>query len=238
MSPGIPLAGVLSALGASHLIATYGTLGVVAIIFAETGLLVGFFLPGDSLLVLAGAYAATHRPGQPHLPLVPLLLGVALAAIAGGQVGYLIGRRAGPALFERRDSRFFRREYVERTRVVLERYGEVKAVLLARVIPIVRTFINPVVGVVRMPAHSFAVANVVGGAVWSLGVTLAGYALGSAIHIDTYILPITAVVVVVSLVPVVREGARHRRRVVAARAAGAAADRLGEQEPVAGPEPG
>ncbi|MHB8340988.1 MAG: DedA family protein [Mycobacteriales bacterium] len=215
------LASIFSTLGAAHLISVYGLAGVIVIIFAETGLLIGFFLPGDSLLVLAGAYAATHHPHEPHLALLPLLVGAALAAIVGGQVGYLIGRRAGPALFERRDSRLFRREYVVRTRAVLERYGEIKAVLLARVIPIVRTFINPVVGVVGMPAHRFAIANVAGGVIWSVGVTMAGYALGAALHIDTYILPITAVVIVASLTPIVLETLRHRRRSRAVPADGA-----------------
>lgn len=189
----------------------FGLIGVWLTVFAETGLLIGLFLPGDSLLFLAGAYAATSKPGVPHLNLALLLPGVAVAAVLGGQLGYVIGRRVGPRLFDKPESRWFKPAYVERTRVVLERYGETKAVLLARVIPIVRTFINPMMGTVRMPAHRFAVANVTGGLAWALGVTLLGYALGSTINIDTYILPITAAIVLASLVPVAAEYRRHRR---------------------------
>lgn len=211
--------GVLSTIGASHLISTFGAAGVIAIIFAETGIFLGFFLPGDSLLVLAGAYAATTGTGHPHLDLAVLLPGVAAAAVAGGFLGYAIGRGSGESLFGRPDSRFFRAEHVARTREVLERYGEVKAVLLARLIPIVRTFINPVVGIVEMPVRSFAVANVVGGVVWSVAVTLIGYGLGKTVPIDTYLVPITIVVIILSLIPVVRETRRHRARLRAQAAA-------------------
>ncbi len=193
----------------------FGLVGVWLIIFAETGLLIGFFLPGDSLLFLAGAYAATSKVGVPHLNIALLLPGVAIAAVLGGQTGYLIGRRVGPALFDKPQSRLFKPSHVERTRTVLERYGETKAVLLARVIPIVRTFINPMMGTVQMPAARFAVANAVGGLVWSLGVTLLGYALGSSISIDTYILPITFLIIVASLIPILLEYRRHRRGGVA-----------------------
>ncbi|HEV7208899.1 MAG TPA: VTT domain-containing protein [Mycobacteriales bacterium] len=189
----------------------FGLVGVWLIIFAETGLLIGFFLPGDSLLFLAGAYAATSKAGVPHLNLGLLLPGVAIAAVLGGQTGYLIGRRVGPRLFDKPESRLFKPAYVERTRAVMEKYGETKAVLLARVIPIVRTFINPMMGTVQMPAAKFAAANVAGGLVWSLGVTLLGYALGASISIDTYILPITFLIIVLSLMPILLEVRRHRR---------------------------
>lgn len=202
-----------SILDATPYINSFGLLGVIAIIFAETGLLIGFFLPGDSLLFLAGAFAATHQHGHPHLNLALLLPGVALAAVLGGQVGYWIGRRAGPVLFDRPTSRLFKPIYVERTRLVMERYGETKAVLLARVIPIVRTFINPMMGTIQMPARQFAVANVGGGVLWSLGVTLLGYGLGSSINIDKYILPITFVVIVLSLLPILFEARKHRHPV-------------------------
>jgi membrane-associated protein len=185
-------------------------IGVIAIIFAETGLLIGFFLPGDSLLFIAGAFAATHKAGHPHLNLAILLPGVAIAAVLGGQVGYWIGRRAGPVLFDRPASRVFKPEYVERTREVMEKYGETKAVVLARVIPIVRTFVNPMMGTIRMPARQFALANLGSGVVWSVGVTLLGYALGSSINIDKYILPITFVVIVLSVLPIVFEARKQR----------------------------
>ena len=199
-----------SVLDAAPYINHFGLIGVILIIFAETGLLIGFFLPGDSLLFLAGAFAATHEKGHPHLDLGALLPGVALAAVIGGLVGYAIGWRYGPKLFDRPSSRLFKPVYVEKTRDVLERYGETKAVLLARVIPIVRTFINPMMGTIRMPYRTFFVANLAGGLVWSLGVTLLGYGLGSSINIDAYILPITAAVVLLSLIPILLEYRKHR----------------------------
>jgi len=199
-----------SIFGATRYINDFGLLGVILIIFAETGLLVGFFLPGDSLLFLAGAFAATHEKGHPHLNIALLLPGVAIAAVVGGLVGYGIGYYAGPRLFDRPKSRLFKPVYVERTRAVLERYGETKAVLLARVIPIVRTFINPMMGTIRMPYRKFFIANLAGGLVWSLGVTLLGYGLGSSISIDTYILPITAVVVFLSVLPIFFEYRKQR----------------------------
>jgi membrane-associated protein len=193
-----------------HLVSTFGLIGIIFIIFAETGLLFGFFFPGDSLLFLAGAYAATSKAGVPHLSLLPLLIGVAFAAVLGGQVGYYIGRFAGKQLFSRPQSRIFKPKYIEQTQAVLEKYGETKAVLLARVIPIVRTFISPVVGMVRMPLQKFILANVIGGLVWSLGITMLGYSLGSAINIDKYILPITAVIIVLSAIPIVLEYRKQR----------------------------
>jgi membrane-associated protein len=202
-----------SILDATPYINSFGLLGVLAIIFAETGLLIGFFLPGDSLLFLAGAFAAHHEKGHPHLNLALLLPGVAIAAVLGGQVGYWIGRRVGPVLFDRPSSRLFKPQYVERTRAVMEKYGETKAVLLARVIPVVRTFVNPMMGTIRMPAGKFALANLGGGLVWSLGVTLLGYGLGSKINIDKYILPITFVVVVLSVLPILFEARKQRRGV-------------------------
>lgn len=202
---------IVSMLSPDYLVSTFGLAGIIFIIFAETGLLIGFFFPGDSLLFLAGAYAATSKPGVPHLALVPLLIGVALAAVLGGQVGYLIGRFAGERLFSNPKSRIMKPKYIKQTRNVLERYGETKAVILARVIPIVRTFISPVVGAIEMPLHKFVVANVVGGLAWSLGVTLLGFALGSAINIDKYILPITAVIIIASVIPLIVEYRKQRR---------------------------
>lgn len=191
---------------------TAATVAIIAMVFAETGLLVGFFLPGDSLLFAAGLYTTTKSGESFHLPLAILLPGVAVAAVAGGYTGYLIGRFAGDRLFSRPDSRFFKQVYVERTRYYLEKYGETKAVLIARVIPIVRTFINPAVGVAKMPARSFWIANLIGGLVWSIGVTLLGVALGNSVaNIDRYILPITGVIVVVSAIPVLREVRKHRK---------------------------
>ncbi len=199
-------------LDAKSLIEAFGAAGVIAIIFAETGLLIGFFLPGDSLLFTAGFFCSNAARSTVHLNLAVILPGVAIAAIAGAQVGYLIGRRAGPLFFDRPRSRLFNPANVRRAEHYFERFGEAKAVVLARFIPIVRTFLNPVAGVLEMPARRFTLWNVVGGLLWSVGVTLLGYTLGSSIPgIDKYLLPAVIVIVIVSLLPVAFEVLRHRR---------------------------
>lgn len=199
-------------LSAKDIISTFGTVGLVAIVFAETGLLIGFFLPGDSLLFLAGAFCATSATsGDPHLSLGPVLAGVAVAAVLGAQTGYLIGRRAGPVLFDRPNSRLFKRQNVERAHEVLASYGEGKAIVFARFIPVVRTFMNPVAGVTGVSPRTFTMWNVVGGVPWSIGVTLLGYALGQAVHIDTYIIPVTVVIILLSAIPVGLEYRKQRR---------------------------
>jgi membrane-associated protein len=183
-----------------------GLFVVLAILFAETGLLVGFFLPGDSLLVAAGIAAANHK-----LSLAGLLVGAPLAAIIGGQVGYQLGRAGGPRLFARPDSRFFRNEYVDRARHHLDRFGNAKAIVLARFVPIVRTMLNPVAGAIRMPLRTFIPWNIVSGLVWAVGVTLAGYQLGKSVKgIDRFLLPLIALIVLVSVVPIVLEVRRSR----------------------------
>lgn len=195
----------------SGLLSDFGAVGVGLILFAETGLLIGFFLPGDSLLFLAGAYTAgAAMPGRPHLNLALLILFAAVGAILGAQTGYLIGSRAGPALFDRDDSRFFKREYVAKTHTYFERFGP-RTVVLARFIPIVRTFANPAAGMGTMNLGAFALFNVIGGLLWTVGVTLLGHALGSAINIDHYIIPITVVIVALSFIPVLLELRRGRR---------------------------
>jgi membrane-associated protein len=195
-----------------HLISTYGTIGLIIVIFAETGLLIGFFLPGDSLLVLAGAYCAT-KAGEPgHLDLLPVLIGVAVAALLGAQTGYFLGLKGGPVLFDRPRSRVFNPKNVEKAHEVLERYGEGKAIFLARFIPIVRTFMNPVCGAARVPLRTFTLWNVIGGLVWSIGVTLIGYVVGKSIKIDRYIIPGTIVIVLLSVIPIALEARRARRR--------------------------
>lgn len=202
----------LNPLDAKSLIEAFGTLGLFAIVFAETGLLIGFFLPGDSLLFTAGVLCAESASSRVHLNLGLVLPGVAIAAIAGAQVGYLIGRRAGPVIFDRPQSRLFNPANVRKAEAYFERFGAAKAVVLARFVPVVRTFLNPVAGALRMPARAFALWNVVGGVVWAVGVTLIGYTLGSSIQgIDTYLLPIIAVILVVSFIPIGLELLRHRR---------------------------
>jgi membrane-associated protein len=204
-------------LSPDSVISAFGLLGVLLIIFAETGLLLGFFLPGDTLLFLAGVIAsgAATKTGV-DLPIAGLLIGAPVFAIAGAQTGHLIGARVGPHLFNRPDSRLFRQEYVEKAEYYFGKFGPAKAVVLARFIPIVRTFLNPVAGILEMPARAFFVWNVVGGIIWTNGIILLGYSLGDSLpaNIDAYILPVIGAVVVLSLVPVTAELLRSRRRPV------------------------
>jgi len=186
----------------------WATIALFLIIFAETGLLIGFFLPGDSLLFTAGILAS-----QGNLNIAVIAIGCFLAAVIGDQVGYTIGRRAGPALFRRPDSRVFKQKYVDRTKEFFEKHGP-KTVLLARFVPIVRTFAPVLAGVGEMSRRTFSTYNVVGGFIWAVGVTVAGYVLGEAIgeDIDKYLLPIIAVIIVLSILPPVIEALRERRR--------------------------
>jgi membrane-associated protein len=194
-----------------HLVETFGLIGLLVIVFAETGLLLGFFLPGDSLLFAAG-FAATGKLADtlhPNIALVCLL--TTTVAIAGAQVGFFIGRTAGPALFQREDSRFFKRSFVAKAEEVVERYGPGKAIVLARFIPIVRTFLNPLMGAGRLPARTFAVWNIVGGVLWGTGVTLLGYYLGSIDVIGKNLEVFAILVVALSFLPIAFEIRRARR---------------------------
>jgi membrane-associated protein len=191
----------------THLINTFGLIGIMVVLFAECGLLVGFFLPGDSLLFTAGLLAA----GGLVAPLWVLLVLLPLAAIAGNLVGYWIGRKAGPAVFSRPDSKLFRAEYVDRSQAFFERNGT-RTILLARFVPIVRTFATVMAGASRMDLRRYTVNSVIGGFAWAAGVTLLGYWLGQVAvvrnHVELFILGIVAL----SLVPVVTEVLRGRRR--------------------------
>jgi membrane-associated protein len=197
---------VSSFLDPTHLINTFGLLGIMAVLFAECGLLVGFFLPGDSLLFTAGLLAA----GGLIAPLWVLLVLLPLAAIAGNLVGYWIGRAAGPAVFTRPDSRLFKAAYVDRAQAFFDRNGS-RTILLARFVPIVRTFATVMAGAAKMDARRYALSSVVGGVLWAAGVTLLGYWLGQVAvvrdHLELFILGIVAL----SLVPVVIEVVRGRR---------------------------
>lgn len=205
----------LNVLSAHSVLASLGALGVFLILFAETGLLVGFFLPGDSLLFSAGVLCATKDSSGVHLSLAPVLLCAAGGALAGAQTGYLIGRAAGAAVVERGRSERVR-VGAQRAEEFLDRYGYAKAIVLARFVPVVRTVLNPVAGILGVPARTFSIWQVIGGLGWSIGVTLAGYGIGSHVrNIDRYLLPIIAVIVVISLVPVLvelRRGAAQPRR--------------------------
>ena len=173
-----------------------GTLMVCIIVFVETGMFVGFFLPGDSLLVTAGVFAGAGR-----MHLAWLLSLVTLCAIAGDQLGYFIGRKAGPTLFRREDSRFFKRRHLTRAHEFYERYGG-KTIILARFVPIVRTFCPPVAGAAGMKYSRYLVYDIVGGFCWVWGMILLGYTIGkSDPHIDKHIHYVIAAVIVVSLLP-------------------------------------
>ncbi|MFF4017890.1 DedA family protein [Streptomyces sp. NPDC001843] len=202
-------------LDARSLLAAFGVLGVGVVMFAETGLLVGFFLPGDSLLFTAGLLCTGTADRTVQFTLGPLLLAAATGALAGAQCGYLIGRKAGGALLAHNRSQRLR-EGAQRAEELLERYGYAKAVVLARFVPVVRTVLNPLAGALGVPVRTFTVWQVAGGLVWSVGLTLAGYALGSSIpNVDRYLLPLVALIVVVSVVPLAAEVLRSRRAAAA-----------------------
>jgi membrane-associated protein len=179
-----------------ELIRTVGYLGIFAIVFAETGLLVGAILPGDSLLFTAG-FLASQGYFNIWL-LVPICF---IAAVVGDATGYSIGHKFGRSLFTKPESRFFKPSYLTKSEAFFEKHGG-RAIILARFMPIVRTFAPVIAGVSAMQYREFAVYNVVGAVLWAIGVTLAGYFLGSAIpSVDKYLLPIIAVIVVVSIAP-------------------------------------
>ena len=190
------------------LIEAFGTIGLFFIIFAESGLFFGFFLPGDSLLFTAGVLCA--KADSPLWPLPVVLIGVATAAIAGDQVGYVFGRRVGPALFRRPDSRLFKQSHVEKAQRYFEEHGP-KTILLARFVPIVRTFAPIVAGVGHMNYRIFVTYNVVGGLLWGVGITTLGFLLGEAVDIDKYLLPVILVIILLSVIPVLLEVRKARR---------------------------
>ncbi len=214
------LSAILAAGGAldpKELIKAFGLLGIFIIVFAESGLLVGFFLPGDSLLFTAGFLASgpSSVDESIHLPLGWLLLLVWVGAVAGDQVGYLFGQRIGPALFKRPDSRLFKHENVEKAQAFFDKYGP-KAIVLARFVPIVRTFTPITAGVSRMNYRTFVTYNLVGGTIWAFGVTLLGFFLGQVDVIEQNLELAILTVVGVSVMPIVIEliRARKERRAV------------------------
>ncbi|MET8246408.1 DedA family protein [Streptomyces sp. NPDC005202] len=210
----------VNVLDAQSLLAAFGVLGVGVVMFAETGLLIGFFLPGDSLLFTAGLLCTGTADRGVKLSLAPLLVAAAVGALVGSQCGYLLGRRAGGALLARSRSQRLH-EGAKRAEELLERYGLAKAIVLARFVPVVRTVLNPMAGALGVPVRTFTVWQVVGGLVWSIGLTLAGYALGSSIpSIDKYLLPVIGLIVIVSLIPLASEVLRSRRATKAKEARG------------------
>jgi membrane-associated protein len=193
------------------LLASFGPLGIALVLLAETGLLIGFFLPGDSLLFTAGVLAATPTSSPEHLPLGWVLVAACAGACLGAQVGYLIGARIGPPLFAN-TRRHRLHDGRDRAETYLARYGHARAIVLARFVPIVRTVLNPAAGILQVPARTFTTWQIAGGVLWTVALTLAGYWLGNSIpNIDHYLLPIVAVIVVVSLVPIAVEAVRARQ---------------------------
>jgi membrane-associated protein len=202
-----PLFALLGDLDPEHLLETFGTIGLFLIVFAESGLLIGFFLPGDSLLFTAGLLSSQDKLA----PFPVVLAGCFVAAVVGDQVGYAFGRKVGPALFKREDSRLFKQEYVEKAQVYFEEHGS-KTIVLARFIPIVRTFAPVVAGVGRMEYRTFVSYNVIGALLWAVGVTTLGYLLGESVpDIDKYLLPIIGVIILASVAPVLWEIRKARR---------------------------
>lgn len=184
----------------------FAVLLVMAVVFAETGLLAGFFLPGDSLLFLAGALVASHVIA---LPFWALAAGVFVAAVVGDQVGYLLGRRFGPRVFSRPDSRLFRQEHALRAKDFFARHGS-RAVVLGRFVPVVRTFVPVVAGVGRMPRHTFTVFNLFGALVWAIGITTVGFFFGGIPFVAHHVEAITIAIASVSVVPAALELRRRR----------------------------
>ncbi|MEU8295988.1 VTT domain-containing protein [Micromonospora sp. NPDC048909] len=208
------------------LISTFGLLGILAIVFAESGLLIGFFLPGDSLLFTAGLLTADGQYITYPLWLVCLL--ITLAAIAGDQVGYAFGRKVGPSLFRRPNSRLFKQENVVKAHEFFEKYGA-RSIVLARFVPIVRTFTPIVAGVSRMNYRTFVIYNVIGGVLWGTGVTVLGYFLGQIPFVKEHIELILIAIVAISVVPIAIELLRAR---IAAKRGTTAAERAAAEQAI------
>lgn len=187
---------------------------VTAVVFAETGLMVGFFLPGDSLLFTVGLFCALQIL---PVPVIWVLISLTLAAIIGDQVGYWTGRWLGQRLFEKQDSRFFKRKYLDQTRAFYQRWGA-SAIILGRFVPIVRTFAPILAGAVQFPPRTFILYNISGGLFWVLSLVLAGYGLGQAFPwLRKYIEVIALGIILLSLLPLVRTWWKERQRQAAAR---------------------
>jgi membrane-associated protein len=193
-----------------------GVVLMAAIVFAESGLLIGFFLPGDSLLFIAG-FLSSNAGGE-VLPPLPIVAGVAfVAAVAGDQVGYLFGKKVGPTLFQRPESRLFKPSHITKAQDFFDKHGP-KTIVLARFVPIVRTFAPIVAGVGTMKYRTFVVYNIVGGLLWGVGITTLGYFLGEVKWIESNIEVAIVGIVAISVLPMVIEYLRHRKKAAAAAA--------------------
>ena len=188
------------------IISTLGTLGVIAIIFLETGAFFGFFFPGDSLLFTAGFLAT-----QGYTSFAWLLVGAFAAAVIGDSIGYWFGRKVGPAIFTKEDSVFFNKKYIVRAQLFYEKHGK-KTIILARFIPIVRTFAPIVAGIGTMNYRTFISYNLIGGLVWTWAMLWLGYGLGSLIpNPDRYVLPIIIIIICTSFIPPIWELWKKKR---------------------------
>ena len=198
-----------------YIVETLGMVGILTVLFVETGLLIGLVLPGDTMLFLAGvaASATALETVGIQLPITILLLAAPLFAITGSQLGHQLGATYGRKLFSRPDSRIFNQEKVRRTEKWLMKYGVGKALILARFIPVIRTLINPLCGIVGVPAKRFFIWNFIGGLLWTDGIILAGFVLGEKLSgsVDKYLLPIIGLVFVLSIIPLALEIIREWR---------------------------
>lgn len=178
------------------LIKSFGLLGIFFMVFAESGLFFGFFFPGDSLLFTAGFLAS-----QGYLNIFVLVIISFLGAVLGDNAGYAFGSRVGPKIFTKENSLFFKKEYIEDAKKFYEKHGK-KTIILARFLPIIRTFAPIVAGVGTMHYPIFFIFNIIGGALWAMGIPLLGFLLGSSIpNIDRYLIPIIAFIIFISLLP-------------------------------------
>jgi len=195
---------------AHSIVGDLGLIGVLAIIFAETGLLIGLAFPGDSLLFVAGVAASGSGAailGGAHLQALPLFIGAPLAAIIGAQVGHMLGAIFGRKLFDRPDGRIFNQQRVASTEKWLLKYGVGRALVLSRFIPVIRTLINPMAGITHISAKRFFLWNALGAVIWTELVLGIGYVVGEKLKgsVDKYLLPVVALIVVISFIPVVIE---------------------------------
>ena len=206
----------MNPLDAKEIVATLGTLGVLATLFIETGLLVGLLLPGDSLLFVAGIAAsgtAKELFGN-QLSYTQLLIWAPIAATVGSQCGHWLGAKYGRPFFDRPNSRFFNQERVAKTERWLMKYGLGKALILSHFIPFVRTLINPLCGIIGIPAKIFFIWNIIGSYIWTVSLITAGYLLGERLEgsVDKYLLPIVALIIALSLAPIAIEFLKDKKK--------------------------
>ena len=188
------------------IVTSLGTIGVIITLFIETGLLIGLVLPGDSLLFVAGLAAGTDALGF-QLSLTTLLIFCPVAAFLGSELGYFIGARYGRALFDRPDGRIFNQERVRYAEAWFNRYGPGKAITFGRYIPIVRTLMSPLAGILKMDKKKFTFWNAISAVIWTSSILILGYLLGERVSgsVDKYLLPIVACLILISMIPILRE---------------------------------